>query len=72
MAKLTASQRSNLPSSAFVFPKTRKYPVHTQGHAQHAIRIGSIQYAKGNLTKAQYNQIVKRVNAQYGFKAKMK
>lgn len=72
MAKLTEAQRARLSSSAFVFPKARKYPIHTKGHAQHAIRIGSIQLARGNLTVSQYNQIVKAVNTRWGFKARMK
>lgn len=72
MAKLTDAQRNALSSSQFVFPKLRKYPIHSKGHAQHAIRIGSIQLGKGNLTVAQYNQIVKAVNTRWGFNAKFK
>lgn len=72
MAKLSESQRNALSSNQFVFPKTRKYPIHTKGHAQHAIRIGSIQLGKGNLTVAQYNKIVKAVNTKWSFNAKLK
>jgi hypothetical protein len=72
MAKLTAAQRAALRPNQYVFPKTRKYPIPDKGHAQYAIRIGNIQYAKGNLSTAQYNQIVKKVNAKFGFKAKLK
>ena len=72
MAKLTESQRNALASNQFVFSKTRKYPVHDKGHAMYALKIGNIQYAKGNLTKAQYNQIVSKVNTMWGFNARFK
>lgn len=39
MAKLTASQRNSLPDSAFVFPKTREYPIHDRAHAYAAIKL---------------------------------
>lgn len=37
MSKLTTSERNKLPSSAFVFPKTRSYPVHDESHARAAL-----------------------------------
>jgi hypothetical protein len=33
---LTAAQRNKLPSSAFVYPSTRKYPVPTRAQARRA------------------------------------
>jgi len=33
---LSASQRKRLPSSAFVYPKSRKYPVPTKAQAKKA------------------------------------
>lgn len=72
MSKLTKAQRAALKPNQYVFPKTRKYPINDKGHAMHAIRIGSIQHAKGNLTTSQYNKIVKAVNIKFGFKAKLK
>lgn len=72
MAKLTDSQRNALASNQFVFPKTRKYPIHTKGHAQYAIRIGSIQLGRKNLSVAEYNKIVSAVNTRWGFNAKFK
>ena len=72
MAKLTDAQRNALAANQFVFPKTRKFPIHTKGHAQYAIRVGSIQLSRGNLSVAQYNQIVKAVNNRWGFNAKFK
>lgn len=37
MTKLTAHARNALPSSAFVFPKTRSYPIHDANHARAAL-----------------------------------
>ncbi|HEY6019308.1 MAG TPA: hypothetical protein VIY48_05205 [Candidatus Paceibacterota bacterium] len=38
MAKLTAAERDALPSSQFIFPDTRKYPIPDQEHAYAAIK----------------------------------
>ena len=35
--ELSYSQRKQLPSSAFVFPKDRKYPIHDIAHARNAL-----------------------------------
>ena len=37
MARLTAEQRRKLPSSAFVYPRERKYPIHDPAHARNAL-----------------------------------
>ncbi len=37
MAKLSSKQRSNLPSSSFVFKKNRSYPVEDKVHARNAL-----------------------------------
>jgi hypothetical protein len=37
MAQLTKAQRDALPASAFVFPKTRRYPIHDKAHAANAL-----------------------------------
>ncbi|MGP8154377.1 MAG: DUF6582 domain-containing protein [Smithella sp.] len=37
MAELTESKRNSLPSSAFVFPASRKYPIHDPAHARNAL-----------------------------------
>lgn len=34
---LTTKARKKLPSSAFVFPKTRRYPIHDKAHAINAL-----------------------------------
>lgn len=41
MAKLTSATRSQLPAEAFVFPKTRKYPIHDASHARDALARSS-------------------------------
>ena len=43
MKGLTQRQRDSLPSSAFVFPKRRAYPIHDFGHGRLAL-----QYAQFN------------------------
>ena len=49
MAKLTSSERNSLPSSDFVFPKTRKFPIEDANHARDALsRAG----AKGGSVQA--------------------
>ncbi len=37
MAQLTYQQRKILPSSVFVFPQQRKYPIHDLAHARNAL-----------------------------------
>lgn len=41
MAKLTTAERNNLPGSAFVFPKDRRYPIHDESHARDALARAS-------------------------------
>jgi len=35
--KLTYKKRKELPDSAFVYPKERKYPIYDKSHAQNAL-----------------------------------
>ena len=55
MAKLSYQQRQNLPASAFVFPKTREYPVPDPSHARNALarvsRFGT-PYQKAKVCRA--------------------
>jgi len=37
MAKLTTEERSKLPSSSFVFPGSRSFPIHDWEHAKAAM-----------------------------------
>ena len=41
MATLTEAQRKGLPDSDFVFPETRKYPIHDVNHARDALARSS-------------------------------
>ena len=41
MAKLTVAVRKRLPSKAFAFPKTRKFPIHDRMHARDALARAS-------------------------------
>src|SRR5215469_6548779 len=61
MAKLTAKKRNALPSSSFVFPKTRKFPINDRPHAVNAKSRAS---AKGGAVKAKVDAAVKR---KFGF-----
>ena len=37
MAELTSKRRKELPSSSFVFPDEREYPIHDKAHARNAL-----------------------------------
>lgn len=37
MSELTTKQRNELPAHDFVFPHTRKYPIHDLAHAHNAL-----------------------------------
>src|SRR5215469_7604223 len=65
MAKLTTKARNALPSSAFVFPKTRKFPIQDASHARNALsRAG----AKGGSTEAKVKSKVHREYPNIGKK----
>lgn len=60
MARLSAAGRRRLPASAFVFPKSRKYPIHDRSHARNALsRVA--QYG----TAAQKARVRAAVRARY-------
>lgn len=48
MAKLTSKRRTSLPSSAFVYPSTRKYPIHDLAHARNALSRAAQKGTSGN------------------------
>jgi len=60
MAELTARQRRKLPSSAFVFPEERAYPIHDETHARAALARG-----KANATPEQMKKIMAAVHKRY-------
>ncbi|MHB1950174.1 MAG: XkdF-like putative serine protease domain-containing protein [Acidiferrobacteraceae bacterium] len=50
-ARLSYKQRKNLPASAFVFPKTREYPIPDAAHARDALSRGAANEAGKRLAK---------------------
>jgi len=68
VAKLTASTRNALPSSAFALPKSRKYPVQDAEHAADAKGRATQQVKKGKLSPATAAKIRARANAVLGGK----
>ena len=61
MAQMTAKQRKNLPDSAFVFPKERRYPIHDKAHAKTALYM-----VKTNGTISEQKRVIAAVRARYG------
>ncbi len=49
---LSAAARKNLPSSAFVFPKDRRYPIHDKSHAANALARSSGKPEEGKVRAA--------------------
>lgn len=47
-ATLTTKKRKSLPSTSFVFPNQRRYPIHDRAHAANALAraAGKPEYAK--------------------------
>lgn len=57
MAKLTSGERNSLPSSDFVFPAQRKFPIEDASHARNALsRAG----ARGGAVQAKVRSKVKK------------
>lgn len=61
MATLNAAQRNSLPSSAFVFPQQRAFPIHDRAHAEAALRLCSRSSIPGACAKVRA-----AVKARYG------
>ena len=58
---LTAKRRSNLPNTAFAYPKTRRYPIHDAKHARAALARAAQSGTSGS-----YRTVAKAVRAKYG------
>jgi hypothetical protein len=56
MAKLTAAARKKLPSSSFVFPATRSFPIHDLNHARDALARASGQPEEATVKAAVYRR----------------
>lgn len=70
---LTSRQRSKLPSSAFVYPSTRKYPVPTKSQAKRAgisqaqnarIHRNALSRAAQKGTSGSYAKVSRKVSAR--------
>ena len=66
MASITAKRRDALPASKFGLPNTRQYPIDTPARAADAKARAAQQLKAGNLSKAQYDQIVARADKVLG------
>lgn len=62
MAKLTYKQRKELPNSEFALPG-RRFPIPDAEHARLAIARAKEMYAKGKLTKEEYDTVIKKATA---------
>lgn len=51
MAALSKAMRDKLPASAFVYPKTRAYPIHDRAHARAALVLAARSDTSGDLAK---------------------
>ncbi len=61
--KLTTKKRDRLPDKAFGLPSERKYPMPDPDHAASAKGRAKTQLNKGNLTRAQYDKVVRKANS---------
>jgi hypothetical protein len=63
MARLSAASRRRLPSSAFAYPKQRRYPINTPSRARNALARAA---QKG--TFGSYSHVARKVRKRYGGK----
>ena len=56
MATLTAAARNALPSSAFVFPKGRRFPIHDRSHAANALSRAAGTADEATVKRAVYRR----------------
>lgn len=56
MAALTSAARRRLPSSAFVYPGTRSYPIHDLNHARNALSRASGKPEEATVRAAVYRR----------------
>ena len=61
MPPLTAKRRNRLPSSAFAYPATRRYPIDTLGRARNALA----RAAQPN-TAGSYAHVARAVRRKWG------
>jgi hypothetical protein len=63
MATLRASRRKRLPSSAFAYPRQRKYPIDTLARARNALARAAQSGTSGS-----YAHVARAVRRRYGNK----
>jgi hypothetical protein len=62
MTKLSATERDELPDSAFGLPRKRAYPMPDASHARNAKARASEEFHIGNLTAAEKAQLDRKAN----------
>lgn len=79
MAQISTKRRKALPKKKFALPEgsgpdksKNQYPVDTKGRAANAKARAKQQLKKGNLTKSQYETVVRKANAVLKKKGKKK
>lgn len=63
MAKLTSAQKKKMSGSKFAGPG-KSFPIPDDEHARKAIQLGARSLKKGNISRAQYKQIVAKARKQ--------
>jgi hypothetical protein len=58
---LKAARRRKLPSSAFAYPKQRKYPIDTKARARNALARAAQKNTSGS-----YSHVARAVRRRYG------
>jgi len=61
MGSLTAASRRRLPSSAFAYPRTRRYPIDTPRRARNALARAAQPRTAGS-----YRHVAAAVRRRYG------
>jgi hypothetical protein len=61
MATLTAKRRNRLPSSAFAYPATRRYPIDTPARARNALTRAAQPGTSGS-----YAHVARAVRKKWG------
>lgn len=65
MAKLTYAQRKRLPSSDFVFPAKREFPIEDRSHARAALQMAHGARSGKPQSGARIAEIDAKVHAKY-------
>lgn len=63
MAKLSESDRDNLPASKFAEPDKRAYPIEDAAHAKNAKARASQAVKAGRISKAEAGKIDKKADS---------